>query len=508
MAYLEGMRAKRPVELAELTAIEGVGPKTVRALYEGLGIRTLADLERAARQGKIRELAGFGVKSEQDILRGVEFLAKRRGRFLLGEVLPLVSEIESRLSALSGVRRAVVAGSIRRRKETVGDADLLVIAERSERVMNFFVGMPEVAHVHGQGPTKASVRLEMGMDVDLRVVGKESFGAALAYFTGSKDHNVHLRRIAQEKGWKLNEYGLFDASKHDRVVAGPTEKGVYQALGLAFVPPELREDKGEVEAAAAGSLPRLIDYHDLAGDLQVQTNWTDGQHSIEEMAHTAREHGLSYIAVTDHTKSLAMMGLDETRLAEQMRFIDGLNQRLTGFRVLKGAEVNVLKDGSLDIEDALLARLDVVGVGVHSHFHLSRAEMTARVTRAMRNPHVDVLFHPTGRILMKRDPYEIDIDELIRVARETGTILEIDAQPDRLDLKDEQVRKAVEAGVKLAIDTDAHARGHFALLPYGIAQARRGWARPRDVVNTLPVEKFLASLKGGGKRAGAQRSRP
>lgn len=500
VAYLEEMRAKRPVDLGELTAIEGVGPKTVRALYDALGVRTLADLERAAREGKIRSLRGFGEKSEQEIVRGLEFLKKRRGRFLLGEVLPLVSAIESRLRGLPGVRRVVVAGSIRRRKETVGDADLLVIADRSEKVMNFFVRMPAVAHVHGQGPTKASVRLEMGLDVDLRVVGKESFGAALAYFTGSKDHNVRLRRIAQDKGLKLNEYGLF---KGDHAVAAPTEEGIYEALGLAFVPPELREDKGEVEAAVSGRLPRLIDYEDLAGDLQVQTDWTDGQHSIEEMAQAAREHGLAYIVVTDHTKSLAMMGLDEKRLAEQMRFIDQLNRRVfasKGIRVLKGAEVNILKDGSLDIDDALLAELDVVGIGVHSHFHLSRKEMTARLARAMRNPHADILFHPTGRVLMKREPYEVDIDEMIRVARETGTILEIDAQPDRLDLKDEHVRKAVEAGVKLAIDTDAHARGHFALLPYGIAQARRGWARAEDVVNTLPLKKFLAALKGGRAR--------
>ncbi len=492
VAYLEEMKARRPIDLMELTAIEGVGPKTAGTLYDTLGIRTLADLEKAARQGKIRSLRGFGEKSEAEILRGIQFLRQHRGRFPLGEVLPLATEIEERLRQVGGVEKVALAGSILRRKESVGDADIVVVSKDSQSVMDFFVSMPEVAHVHGQGSTKSSVRLRDGMDVDLRVVPKNSFGAALNYFTGSKAHNVHLRRIAQQRGLKLNEYGLF---KGEKAIAGRTEEELYRALDLPFIAPELREDRGEIEAGREGRLPRLIGYGELRGDLQTQTSWTDGQHTIEEMAQAAKQMGLEYIAITDHTISLAMMGMDEAKLAQQMKAIDQLNRRLRGIRVLKGAEVNIKMDGSLDIGDALLSRLDVVGAAVHSHFHLAQKEMTERLCRAMKNPHVDILFHPTGRVLLKREPYDVDMDEIIRVARETGTVLEIDAIPDRLDLKDEHIRKAIEAGVKLVIDSDAHATGHFEFLHYGIAQARRGWATARDVLNTQPLEPFLASLK-------------
>ncbi|MEE9180251.1 MAG: DNA polymerase/3'-5' exonuclease PolX [Vicinamibacteria bacterium] len=494
--YLEEMKSRRPVDLMELTAIEGVGPKTVGMLYDALGVRTLDDLERVAREGKVRSLRGFGEKSEQEILRGLAFLRQHRGRFPLGEVLPLAYFIEQCLRELDGVDKVTVAGSVLRRKETVGDVDVLVVSRHADRVMDFFVTMPEVTHVHGKGPTKSSVRLENGLDVDLRVVPAKSFGAALNYFTGSKAHNVHLRRIAQERGLKLNEYGLFKGTK---AVAGKTEEDLYRALDLPFIPPELREDRGEIEAAREGRLPKLIGYRDLKGDLQTQTDWTDGKHSIADMAREAQANGLEYIAITDHTISLAMMGMDETKLAKQMEAIEAVDRRSPGIRVLRGAEVNVMPDGSLDIGDSLLSRLDVVGVGVHSHFHQSRSEMTERLCRAMRNPHVDILFHPTGRVVLKRDPYDLDLDEVLRVARETGTVLEIDAIPDRLDLKDEHVRKAIDAGVKLVIDSDAHATAHFGLLHYGVAQARRGWATGKDVLNTLPVERFLASLKDGRK---------
>lgn len=490
--YLEEMKAKRPMDLMGMIAIEGVGPKTARALYDALGIRSVEELERAAQEGKIRSVRGFGEKSEQEILRGLEFLRQHRGRFLLGDVVEVVAEIESALATVKGVRKVTVAGSIRRRKETVGDVDFLVISKDPEKVMDVFVSLPHVAHVYGKGKTKSNIRLANGLDVDVRVVSARSYGAALNYFTGSKQHNVGLRRIALEKHWKLNEYGLFDG---DRVVAGPDEEGLYEALGLAFVPPELREDRGEIEAARAGTLPDLIGYGDLKGDLQTQTGWSDGKHSIEEMVRAARERGLEYIAITDHTKSLAMTGLDEDRLLEQTKEIDRLNRRLRGFRILKGAEVNILKDGSLDISDDVLAKLDIVGVAVHSHFHLGRREMTERICRALRNPHVDVLFHPTGRVLLKRDPYPVDLEAVIRVARETQTILEIDAIPDRLDLKDEHIRMAVEAGVKLAIDSDAHAMAHFGFLELGIGQARRGWSTRADIVNTLPVDKLLSTLE-------------
>ena len=491
--YLETKRREHPVDLLGLTAIEGVGAKTVGALYDALGIHNLAELEEAAKAGEIRSVKGFGEKSEKEILQGLEFLKKEPGRFQLGEVLPIAKAIESRLGELRQIDKVTLAGSILRRKETIGDADFIVVSSHPDAVMEFFVSMPEVAHVYGKGSTKANIRLENGLDVDLRVVPKQSYGAVLNYFTGSKAHNVHLRRIAQSKGYKLNEYGLFD--NNGDVIAGRTEKELYAALGLPFIPPEMREDRGEIKAAYEGKLPKLIPYGKLKGDLQTQTDWSDGQHSIEEMARAAMTRGLDYIAITDHTIELSMMGLDERRLAEQMAEIRKINRRVKGIRILAGAEVNILKDGSLDIGDELLSKLDVVGVAVHSNLHLDRKEMTERICRAMRNPYVDILFHPTGRVLLKREPYQVDMEEVIRVAKETGTLLEVDAIPDRLDLKDEHVKMAIDAGVKLVIDSDAHATAHFDILDLGVATARRGWATSKDVVNTLPVERFLKQLK-------------
>ena len=494
LKYYEELKREVPVDVRGLTAIEGVGPKSVKLLYEKLKVKNVGDLEQAARAGKIRGLPHFGEKMEQKILKGIEFLKQGSGRFTLGSVLPLILEIEQRLRELPEVSEVVVAGSTRRRKETIGDADILAISRKPEKVMECFVSMPEVLHVQAKGATKSMVKLKNGMDVDLRVVEQESFGAALNYFTGSKDHNVALRRIAQEKGLKLNEYGLFRGEKR---IAGKTEEEVYKALGLAYIPPELRENQGEIEAAKKGELPDLVGYGDLRGDLQTQTTWTDGSNSIEEMAAEAKRLGLEYIAITDHTKSLAMTGgSDEKKLLKQMAAIDKINRSLKGIKVLTGAEVNINKDGSLDIEDEVLAKLDVVGVAVHSHFNLPRREMTERITKAMRNPNADILFHPTGRIIQKREPYDVDMDAIIKTAKETGTILEVDAYPDRLDLKDEHVRKAVNAGVKLVIDSDAHSTNHIRFLDFGIAQARRGWAEKKDVINTKPLKEFLKCLKG------------
>jgi len=487
-----------PVDLGALLTIDGLGPKGIRSLYEHLGVRSLADLEAAARAGKIRAVEGFGERKEQKLLRSIGFVRARTGRLPIGEVLPAALEIEARLRAVRGVRDVAIAGSLRRRKETIGDMDFLVVASRADTVMERFTMMPEVTEVHGRGSTKGSVRLAIGIDADLRVVPAESFGAALQYFTGSKDHGVACRRIALDKGLKLNEYGVF---RGDRAIAGQTEEGVYEAIGLPWIAPELREDRGEIAAALAGKLPRLIEYGSLRGDLQTQTDWTDGADSIAEMAKSAKSRGLEYIAITDHTRDLAMTrGADEKKLARQMKEIDALNAKLRGFRVLRGAEVNIRRDGTLDIEDGALAALDVVGVAVHSHFDLPRAEMTERVCRAIRNPHADILFHPTGRMLGKGERYAIDLDEVIRVARDSGTALEIDAYPDRLDLADEAARRAVAAGVRLTIDSDAHAAAHFAALDYGVAVARRGWVEARHVLNTLPVDGLLAALKDGARR--------
>lgn len=493
LRYYEGLKKETPVDIGALTAIEGVGPKIVKLLYEKLKIKNLTDLERAARAGKIRDLPHFGEKMEQKILRGIDFLKQGSGRFSLGAVLPLIIEIEERLRQLPEVEKVVAAGSTRRRKETVGDADILAISRKPDKVMDFFVSMSEVMHVQGKGQTKSMVKLVNGLDVDLRVVPRESFGAALNYFTGSKDHNVALRRIAQEKGLKLNEYGLFRGSRR---VAGRTEEEIYQALGLSFIPPELRENQGEIEAAKKGGLPDLVGYQDLRGDLQTQTTWTDGSNSIEEMAEEAQRLGLEYIAITDHTKSLAMTGgADEKKLLKQMEEIDKMNRSIKGITVLKGAEVNINKDGTLDINDEVLAQLDVVGIAVHSHFTMGRREMTERIVKAMRNPHADILFHPTGRVIQKREPYDVDMEEIIRTAKETGTVLEIDAYPDRLDLKDEHIRKAVQTGVPLVIDSDAHSVNHIRFLEFGVAQARRGWAEKKDVINTRPLKEFLRCLK-------------
>jgi DNA polymerase (family X) len=492
----EEYRARLPVDIGGLTALEGIGPKAVRTLYETLGIRTVEDLATAARAGKIRGLASFGERSEQNILRALSGAAGG-GRQLLAAVLPVVDDLARRLAAVPGVAQLVVAGSIRRRRETIGDADLLGVARRADALMDAFVGLPEVERVLGRGSTRSSVRLRSGFQIDLRVVPAECLGAALLYFTGSKGHNVALRQLAIQQGLKLNEYGLFRGTRR---IAGRTEEQVYERLGLPFVPPELREDQGEIRAALDGRLPRLIEHGTLRGDLQTQTDWTDGADSLEAMARAARDLRLEYVAITDHTVSLAMTGgSDAAKLRRQAAEIARLNARLDGIRILAGAEVNIMRDGTLDIDDDTLATLDVVGVAVHSHFRLSRAEQTARIVRAMRNPHADILFHPTGRILQKREPYDVDLDAVIATARETGTVLELDAYPERLDLRDEHLRRAVAAGIKLVVDSDAHSVRHLVYGErFGIDQARRGWVTAADVLNTRPLPDFLAALKGGG----------
>ncbi|MDP3999555.1 MAG: DNA polymerase/3'-5' exonuclease PolX [bacterium] len=495
--FYEQLKKKIPVDLKELSRIEGLGPKTIKTLYKKLKIKDLKDLKKAAQAGKISKLEGFGEKSEQNILKGLEFIEKSGQRFVMGFIMPEIRIIEDRLKNIKGVEKVIVAGSVRRRKETIGDADILVIAKNSRPIMDYFVSMPEVARVFARGETKSAVKLKSGLDMDLRVVPEKSYGTALNYFTGSKDHNIALRELAIKKGWKLNEYGLFSGQKQ---IAGQNEEEIYKKLGLDYIEPELREMAGELEAAKAHQLPKLIGYGDLRGDLQIQTNWTDGSHSIEEMAKKAIELGHEYIVITDHTKRLAMThGLDEKRIQKQWLEIDRVNQKLKvkglKFKVLKGSECDILKDGSMDLPDHILAKLDVVGGSVHSLFNLPLAEQTERIKRAMSNPHVDIIFHPTGRIINKRAPYQVDMEELIKQAKKTGTIMEIDAEPHRLDLKDDYIRKCVTAGVKMSIDSDAHAIDQMELLEYGIAQARRGWAKRSDIINAWPLEKMLSMLK-------------
>ncbi len=491
--HYEEMKRKIPVDIDSLSAVEGLGPKKILILYKKLKIKNLNDLENSAQAGKIRKLAGFGTKTEENILKGVGFAKTSNERFPIGVVLPIALEIEKRLRFLPYVKHAIVAGSIRRRKETIGDADFLVVSNHPKKVMEYFVAMPEVARVYGKGETKSMIKLKNGLDVDLRVVPDRSLGAALNYFTGSKDHNVALRTIAIKKGMKLNEYGLFKGSKF---TAGKDEEELYKALGLHYIDPEIRENTGEIVASRKNALPNLISYDDLQGDLQTQSKWTDGSNSIKEMAIAAKQKGLSYIAVTDHTKSLAMTGgLNEKKLAEQSKEIDKINNKLGGITILKGAEVNIMKDGSLDIDNKTLAELDVVGAAVHSLFKMPQKEMTQRIINAIHNENVDILFHPTGRQIGKRPPYGLDIQKVIDIAKETGTILEIDASPDRLDLKDEHIRLAVKSGVKLCIDSDAHSTNHFRFLEFGIAQARRGWAEKKDIINAWPLNQMKKMLK-------------
>ncbi len=478
------LKKSLPVDVVGLTQIEGVGPKLVKRLYKELGIRTLQDLEQAAKKHLIQKLEGFGPKKEQNILEGIEFLKKSKGRVLLGEILPTVQNIKSKLEKLKEVQAIEVVGSFRRKKETVGDVDILVVSSNPDKVMDFFCNMPGVVKVWGRGPTKASVHLKEGFDMDLRVVERESYGAALQYFTGSKEHNIAVRKIAISKGFKLNEYGLFKGKER---IAGLTEQEIYQALGMQVPPPEIREDQGEIELALKGSLPKLIEIGDIKGDLHVHSNWDGGEHSIEELAQKAQDLGYEYLGISDHTKFLKIeKGLDEKQLTAQSEEIKKLNLKFKSrnlkFRILHGCEANILKTGAVDISDEALAKLDYVIAGVHSHMNLTEKEMTDRIIRAMKNPNVDIISHPTGRLLQRRDPYQLDFEKILKVARDTGTILEINSSPQRLDLPDRFIKLAKAMGVKMIINTDTHQLHHFSYMELGVAQARRGWAEKKKTL--------------------------
>jgi DNA polymerase (family 10) len=489
----EKLKKQIPVKIDELVSIEGVGPKTILKLYNTLGITTRHQLEEAAKSEKLQKIEGFSKKTEENILKSIEFLKKEYGRFILGFIMPKAKELLNRIRAISEVYYADYAGSLRRRQETVGDLDFIVFSNQPSKVIKKFLKFPEIKHIYSQGEHKALVRLDSDIDLDILVVSPDSLGSALIAWTGNKQHNIALRTLAEKKGWLLNEYGLWQGKT---LLASKTEEEVYKKLGLDWIPPELRIGGDEIKAAAEGKLPELIGYDDLRGDLQVQTDWTDGDHSIREMAEAAKKMGLEYIAITDHTKSLTMTGgNDEKGLLKEMAEIDKVQKQVSGIKILKGAEVNIRKDGSLDINDETLSKLDVVGAAVHSHFNLSEKDQTERIIRAMENPNVDIIFHPTGRIIKKRDFIKIDMDKLLKIAKKTRTVLEIDAYPDRSDLKDEYIRKAIDAGVKLAIDSDAHSIYHFQYLEYGIAQARRGWAEKRNIINSHSWPEMLKQLK-------------
>ena len=495
--YYQELKKKTPVDMEELTAVEGLGPKKVKVLYQKLGIKNLKDLEKAAKAGKIAPLFGFGEKTEKNILEGIAFLKRSKGRFLLGNILPLVKEVYKKLKSLKEVEEVSTAGSVRRMKETIGDVDFLVISKKPEKVMDFFVSLPGVIKIWGKGTTKASVRMRDGFDMDIRVLPQKSYGAALQYFTGSKEHNIALRKIAIDRGLKLSEYGLFKGGK---MIAGRTEEEIYRALKMDWIPPEIRENQGEIELSLNHKLPKIIDYEGIKGDLHCHSEWDGGADSIEEIAQTAQKMGYQYIGIADHTKFLRIEhGLDEKELLKQKKEIERLNEKLKiknkKFIILQGAEVNILPDGSIDIRDEVLKKLDFVIAGVHSQFKMEKSKMTERIISAMKNQNVDIISHPTGRIIQRRDEYQIDFDKILRAARETKTILEINSYPERLDLSDRNIRRAKEAGVKMVINTDSHRLDQLRFIEFGIAQARRGWAEKKDIVNTLPLEKLLKFFK-------------
>jgi DNA polymerase (family 10) len=495
--HFEELKKKLPIKLEELLKVEGLGPKKIKVLYNELGVKNLKDLEKAVKKNKIAPLFGFGEKTEKNILQGLEFLKQSKGRFLLGDIMPTVKIIEERLKVCKEVKEISVAGSVRRQKETIGDIDILVFSEDYKKTADFFVSFPEVEKIWAQGTTKCSVRFKQGFDIDLRMVPQKSFGSALQYFTGSKEHNIATRKIAIGKGLKLSEYGVF---KGEKQIAGKTEKDVYEALGLSYISPELREDDGEIQAALTGSLPILIKQEEIKGDLHCHSNWDGGKDSIEDMCQKAIELGYEYIGISDHTKFLRIEnGLDESQLLKQHEAIKKINEKFKKqkikFRVLHGCEANILNDGSIDIKDEVLEKLDYVIAGVHSSLKMEKKEMTQRIIKSMQNPNVDIISHPTGRLINQRDEYQMDFDKILEVAKETGTILEINSSPFRLDLNGFNIRRVKTQGIKMIINTDSHQKEQLDLMEYGVGQARRGWAEKADIINTSSLEKLLEYFK-------------
>lgn len=496
LRQLRQARRRVPAGLVELLKLPGLGPKRVLALHRKLRVRTLADLARAARAGRVRAIPGFGEKTETAVLRAIESRSAAPRRFKLAEAAPYADGLAAYLREVPGVKQVVVAGSFRRFRETVGDLDLLVTAGGKSPAMSRLAKYDEVREVRAQGSTRSTVILRSGIQVDVRVVPPESFGAALVYFTGSKSHNIALRQLGIRHGLKINEYGVFRGKKP---VAGETEESVYRAVGLPFIPPELREDRGEIEAAAQGKLPHLVEPGDLRGDLHAHSKVTDGRNTVREMAEAARERGLDYLAVTEHSRRLTMTrGLDPRRLAAEGKKLDRLNRELRGITLLKGIEVDILEDGRLDLPDSALEELEIVVAAVHSAFRLSRSRQTDRILRAMDNRNVTVLAHPTGRLIGEREAYDVDMPRIIRHARQRGCFLEVNCHPERLDLLDTQCQMARDEGVLLAIDSDAHSVLEFDNLRFGLGQARRGWAEKRDVVNTrtlVQLRRLLAARR-------------
>src|SRR6266436_5071227 len=506
---------KYPATILDLLQLQSLGPKKVAFLWSKFKAATVADVEKLAKEGKLRELPGFGEKSEQNILKAVEVFKKSTGRFHINTAEDAAEGVIAHIEQFGkGVASITPAGSLRRGKETVGDLDLLLTLadgftaqKHIDSIAEHILKYPRIDQVLAHGENKVSFTLDNGIQVDVRLLDKDSFGAALLYFTGSREHNVTLRGRANDLGYTLNEYALATL-KGERRVAGRTEEEIYAKLKLDFIPPEIRENTGEIEAAEQHRLPNLVRREDVKGDLQMHTTASDGKNSIEEMAEAARELGHQYIAITDHSKAVTVAnGLDEKRMAAHIKKIHAANDKDLGIRVLAGAEVDILKDGSLDYSDEILGQLDVVVCSIHSYFNLDRAAMTDRMLAAIENPYTQIIAHPTGRLLLRRDPIDYDMEKVLEACAKHGVAMECNSYPDRLDLKDVYLRMCKDRGVRVVISTDSHSTGNLAFIRYGVTMARRGWLEQKDVINTLPVSDFLAALraKPGAGRSGGQK---
>ena len=494
IAEYENLKKELPVDMEELAKIEGLGPKTIFILYEKLKIKNISDLERALEKHQIRNLEGFGEKSEENLELALEFFKKSASRFLLGEIYDEALKLKNDLAKVKGVSKIEIAGSIRRFKETIGDIDILAVSSNPIELMNRFISLENVAEVYMKGKTKSALRLIKGIDVDLRVVPLKSWGSALNYFTGSKEHNIALREIAKSKGLKLNEYGLFKIKNNQEIqIAGETEKELYFALKMNYIEPEMRENTGEIELALAHRLPKLVKLEDIKGDLQVHSNWSDGKFSMEEMVEQALKLNYQYLLFTDHSKSLGIAnGMNEEKVLKQMSFIDKLNQKYRGkIKILKGIELNILKDGRVDISDKILEKLDIVGASIHSYFRMTKNEMTNRIKKAMANKNIDIIFHPTGRLLLQREAYEVDMEELFKYAQKTKTIFEINASYERLDLSDNLIRLGSIYNVLFSLGTDSHYLKQLNNMIFGVGQARRGWLSKEKVINSKNSKELI-----------------
>ncbi len=489
----EKLQKKVPLEMTELLGILGLGPKTLALLYRELNVRSLEDLEKVLDGEEVLKFKGLGQKKVDEIKKGIPLLKEKRERTHLGVVLPLAEEIKKQVESIKGTEKTIIAGSLRRMRETIKDIDILTISDDTEKTVKEFTKMPFVKEVLASGSTKGSVITKDGIQVDLRVVGPESYGGALLYFSGSKAHNVRLRGMAQKNGLRINEYGIF---KGEKKLAGETEKEMYEYLGLPLISPELREDRGEIEAAMEGKLPHLIELSDIKGDLHMHTTWSDGKASIEDMAKSAMDLGYEYIAITDHSPSSTIAnGLSVERLKDKKKELNSVNKKIKGINILMGSEVDIKNDSSLDYPDEVLKELDVVIASVHSGFKMDRETITKRIVKALENPYVHALGHPTGRLINEREPYDIDIDRLIETALKYDKALEVNSSYLRLDLKDLHVKKAVEAGVKIIISTDAHRPEGLLQMRYGVGTARRGWVQKKDVLNALEFGELNEWLK-------------